>query len=830
LKAHHRHGPGPSAPPDLLADRGGEALRHERFKDAIELFKQAIRQDPRPEWKESLSEAWRGRARDLAAKHMFKEAALVLENTLAHADSVRDPLLYLTCLIRDGQQPKAAAYFLSHPEAAAEHPDLEAVAAALLVAVPRLPDPAPRATPEQIRWRELAVAARGALEAWCNGAGEQEIDQRLNAISLRSAFRPLRLLLKSLITMPSSLERTRQVLETIPPGSPFYPLRQAVTVAVGWESSPDASAWNRLTPGQQTFVAETLGLSATGSQFLARLATVELAGSRALFDFLIKQIDRPPLDVRNACLNLLPQVPDRIAQFEKSFGAFSSPERRRIQALGAEARGDWEAAGRHWQGFVTAIGGPEDPDPNARLSKGVVLRHLAALAAKHEEIETPSFDDEPVTYFLEIARAADPDHVATYLELIGHYRKDSSLEAWRELADEAVQRFPDDARVLQQALDCALSRKAYKQAEDFARRLLKINSINPGVRRQMIDLQISYARKHMRAKRPDLALGAVREALSWERPDAPHAPLRIVQGLVEGRTGEVGPAEAKLREGVALAGGGVGGWFRAGLEADLMKENHAGWLHQELVRARETPPTADAVLAVVSVAGQPEIRENRKAVVAWVRQIRPWLQQATAIDWKPAEFEAVAEMLCRFDLYDLLGNFAQSARKRDPANPAARFHAIVASNRGNSDNLKPMEHRELEELAKQALEREDFPLLNRISRFLDGDAGLGGERNAPPRHRRPVEAPEELDPGDFINMFRELLMEMPKSAAAELRKQVRDQGHERVLSKLISEMTRSPMGPEMPRPILRMLCEVMLAKAMQDGAKDPGVNRGRGFF
>ena len=816
MKAHHR--PGPSAPPGLLADRGGEALRQERFKDAIELFKQALRQDPRPEWKELLSEAWRGRARDLAAKHMFKEAALVLENTLANADSVRDPPLYLTCLIRDGQQQKAAAYFLSHPEAGAEHPDLEAVAAALLAAVPRLPDPAPRATSEQIRWRELAVAARGALEAWCTGAGEQEIDQRLNAISLRSAFRPLRLLLKSLITMPSDPERTRQVLETIPPGSPFYPLRQAVALAVGRENSPDASAWNRLTPAQQTFVADTLALPATGSQFLARLAAAELAGPGPLFSFLIKQTDRPPLDIRNACLNLLPKIPDRIAQFEKSFGVLSSSERSRIQALGAEARGDWEAAGRHWQRFVTAIGGPEDPDPNARLSKGVVLRHLAALVAKHEEIEAPSYGDDPVTYFLEIAREADPDHIATHLELIGRYREDSALEAWRELVDEAVQRFPDDARVLQQALDCALARKAYKQAEESARRLLKINSINPGVRRQMIDLQISQAREQMVAKHPDLALEAVREALSWERPEAPHAPLRIVQGLVEGRTGEAGPAEAKLREGVALAGGGVVGWFQACLEADLMQENDAGWLRRELVRACQTPPTSDAVLAVVSLAGEPAFGENREAVVALFQQIRPWLQQAAALDWKPAGFEAVAEMLRRFDLYDLLGDFAQSARERAPANPAGRFHAIVASNSGDPDNLKPTERRELEELAERAVDREDFPMLNRIRRFVDGDADL--ER----------EASEELDPGDFINMFHQFLTEIPKSTAAELRKQVRDQGHERVLSKLMSEMAQSPMGPEMPKPILRMLCEVMLAKAMQDGGKDPGVNRARSFF
>ena len=129
VKRPHRHGPGNSAPPDVLAARGGEALRQERFKEAIELFKLAIRQEPRPEWKESLADAWRGRARDLAAKSMFKEAAMVLENTIASGGPVRDPKLYLTCLIRDGQQQKAAAYLLSHPAPSGRaHEDLEALA------------------------------------------------------------------------------------------------------------------------------------------------------------------------------------------------------------------------------------------------------------------------------------------------------------------------------------------------------------------------------------------------------------------------------------------------------------------------------------------------------------------------------------------------------------------------------------------------------------------------------------------------------------------------------------------------------------------------------
>jgi hypothetical protein len=299
-----------------------------------------------------------------------------------------------------------------------------------------------------------------------------------------------------------------------------------------------------------------------------------------------------------------------------------------------------------------------------------------------------------------------------------------------------------------------------------------------------------------------------------------------MEGLIERLIGESGPAEAKVREGVALAGGGVVGWFRAGLEADLMKGNDAGWLRRELVRERQAPPTVEAVLAVASIAAEAATGDNRNVVVAWVRQIRPWLQQAAALDWKPDDFEAVAEMLCRFELYDLLGDFAQTVCERDPTSPAGRFHAIVASNKGDPDKLKPAERREIEELADRALDRHDLTMVKRISRFMDGELGLDPNVS----RRRPVEASEELDPGDFINMLRELLDEMPKSASAELRKRVRDQGRERALSKLMDEMADSSMGPGMPKSILRMLCEVMLAEAMREGAKDSGGDRRRSYF
>jgi pentatricopeptide repeat protein len=38
------------APADVLADRGRQALRAGRSKEAVEVFKQLVRQDTCPEW------------------------------------------------------------------------------------------------------------------------------------------------------------------------------------------------------------------------------------------------------------------------------------------------------------------------------------------------------------------------------------------------------------------------------------------------------------------------------------------------------------------------------------------------------------------------------------------------------------------------------------------------------------------------------------------------------------------------------------------------------------------------------------------------------------
>ena len=124
--------------PQQLSENGADALRHGRFKDATEIFKQLLRQDPRPEWKQRLADAYAGRARALAEKGMFKEAAIVLENTLGPGGITREPLLYLSCLIRQNQIQKARRVALADMATlpAAEAARLAEGAAALSLAAP----------------------------------------------------------------------------------------------------------------------------------------------------------------------------------------------------------------------------------------------------------------------------------------------------------------------------------------------------------------------------------------------------------------------------------------------------------------------------------------------------------------------------------------------------------------------------------------------------------------------------------------------------------------------------------------------------------------------
>jgi cellulose synthase operon protein C len=801
--------------PDVLAERGAQAMRLGRFKDATDIFKQLMRQDPRPEWMQRLGDAYAGRARTLAEKGMVKEAAIVLENTLAADGTIREPLLYVSCLVQQGQHQKAQRAALSNiaglpaPDAAR----LADLAAALSLAVPA-PAAGDTNSPGGKTWTEQSRAARAALEAWLQDRSSDDVDRLLGGIPLRSPFGPVRLILKSLITPPDAAAKARALLAMVPGESAFAGARDAAEAALA-DDQVLLERWGGLHPPQQRFVGDMRGLPREATALLNQIVDAERRGPAALFNALAKHgAALPENELRTACLNLLPSIPERIPEFERRFGSLAVLERGRIQALAAEAKGDWDSAAHHWHAVVKILAGENTPE--GRLAQAVVLRHLADLAVKHpntwDDPEVP--DKDPVAHYLERSLAADPDYLPATLALLERYRTNEDKEAWHRAAEAAARRFPRNVAVLLHAVNSAVARSAYKKAAGFARQVLTVDPINAAVRERMIELQLAHARKQMRAGRADLAGKTLAEAAEWELPDAPSATLRIAQALVAMTAAPGSATPDTLRAVVRDAGDDVLRWFHVALEASLM-----GWPAQrlqpfqpELETAQRSEPDRATILALVSMLGQKEIRNSRKAVAPALRRIDPYLEKGSRITWSPAEFQAIAELLAHLREFRTLHRYASDALQREPGDHTARFYQILARAEGKRDYLNDVQESELFTMLEQAAKRQDFHLVNRLQKLLIGPDASRAFRGRP----RFVSPSGALTEAEMAELMGDIGGGRPILPPHEVRAMVKELGRDPATEMLAASLDDSPMADVLSEEQMKQLCAALIAQALDN--------------
>jgi cellulose synthase operon protein C len=805
---------------DALALRGAEALRLGRFKDATDIFKQLVRQDPRPEWTRRLGDAYAGRARVLAEKDMFKEAAIVLENTLAADGTIREPLLYLSCLIRQGQHQKALRTALASmarlPAPDAEHCAEFAAALSLALPAPTAPEASP---PGAATWSEQTRAARAAIQAWLQGSSTDEVDRLLGGMGLRSPFGAVRLILKGLIVAPDARAKARALLVMVADKSAFAGARDAAEAALA-EDQDLLDRWSRLRPAQRRFVAETRGLPADAAVLLNQIQDAERRGPAALFGVLTRRgLPLPAADLRAACLDLLPAIPDRMRQFEQQFGPLSMLERYRILALAAEAKKDWDNVPHYWHAVVEALAqkAAQEAAPEARLAQAVVLRHLAELTRTHPGIwDDPNVpaDRDPVGHYLQRSIEADPDCLAATLSLLERYRTDDNPKDWYRAAEAAAQRFPSTVAVLQHAVDAAVARNAYKKAAGFARQVLTVDPINLPVRQRMIELQLAHARKQMRSGRADLAMKTMAEAAEWERPDAPSAALRIGRALAAMTAPPGNAAPDTLRAAVQEAGGGAVGWFRAALEASLMgwPEERLQPFRQELESASRSAPDRAAILALVGLLGQKEIRDSRRAIAPAMRRIEPFLGRGSRIAWPSTEFQAIAELLADLHEFRALHRYASDALQREAGDHAARFYQILARAEGDRHRLTSVQESELLTLLEQAGKRQDFHLFNRLRKLLFGPEATPGMRGS----SKPSATSEPLSESEMAQMMAGIGGSKPILPPREVRAMVNELGRDLAIDMLVAAVADSPMGDMLSEEQMTQLCVALVAQALDN--------------
>ena len=528
---------------------------------------------------------------------------------------------------------------------------------------------------------------------------------------MRSPFGPLRLILKSLITPADAAGKALGLLAMIPAGSMFAAARAAAEATLADDPAVVLARWSRLRPAQQAFVAETRGMPPTATALLNQITEAERRGPAALFTLLVKPgLPLPADELRTACLNLLPAIPEYLTQFDRRFEPLSDVERDRVLALAAELQENWRRRAGPLGWRRRGPGAAED----AGCAAGT-RRWCCATWPIWRSITRRSDGDpwtDTIADYLERSLEADPDHLPATLALIEQYRKADSPKDWHRATDLAAQRFPGNTAILLHAVDAAVARNAYKKAVGFARRVLALDPINQPVRQRMIELQLAHARNQMRSRsRRSGGEGAgAGSGVGTRRRSERAAADRPGPGGDAGRS-EPGRRTARLREAVQLAGGGTAGWFRVVLEAALM-----GWpdqrrqaMHRELANAQTGEPNRETILSLVGMLGQKEIQDSKRVVASVLWRIEPTLVGGSRIVWSPAEFQTIAASLHRLGAFDVLQRYAREAMRRDAEDQPARFYRIVAQVKGDRDRLTGAQETELYDLMEQARQPPGFP-------------------------------------------------------------------------------------------------------------------------
>ena len=230
-----------------------------RYREAIEQFKTLSRAEPPEVWREGLAAAYRGRALELEAKGMGKEALTIWDNRRQACPGLAPDPRHLALLLRLGQSEAALTGYrslLAGGESAAlaevrghfaanwlteEHPPGLATDPALA---------------EDPLLRDGSIA-RAALAAWC--AGDDEVAAvQLKAIPFRSPYRDFTTLLKALMIWEKDPIASGKLLERVAADSPFAPLAAALRLSL----LPDEEllpALGRANQPSRDFVMSLLG-------------------------------------------------------------------------------------------------------------------------------------------------------------------------------------------------------------------------------------------------------------------------------------------------------------------------------------------------------------------------------------------------------------------------------------------------------------------------------------------------------------------------------------------------------------------------------------------
>jgi tetratricopeptide (TPR) repeat protein len=810
--------------PDAIERQARADLDAGRYRDAIGHLKELLKLEARADWQAALADAYAGRARELDAKGMLKEALVMWENRAALGVGTSGAMVpdQARLLLRLGRiEPVLAAFAADDRLAAADRDRLRPVLAArLLAGDARIAEGLPDDDPV----RRHADAASAALGAYCRG-DDAALQQALAAIPYRSPYRDWVQLLKSLQLAPARPAEALALLERIADDSAFAALKRAARLALLPESA-FLDAAGKVGKGVLRFACALRGWPPERIVLHDELAQLGTAPNpKALLRLLHRhRADLGPAWARKQSLRLLSQEFPASLKWLAAVGAdrTTGDEQRLLTARAAELDGDpwdlheqWTLYARHLMVQRGAGQAASADDSGRKLRIALALRRCASSTSLLDDEPSPDPEDldRLLAAQLEASLDWDPDDRNTYLRLIDYYRRGKLLKDARRIQDRAMRRWPRDMQVLGAALDTALGAGSFKKAAGLARQMLEVDPINTDVRERLVAAHLAHARKQVPKGRPDLARKELAQAAEWARGGQAQEQLEITAGLITLLEDRKAGAEA-LRDLLARLGGGLSAQLVLALAAEGI-EIAPSKLLKQIDAPKARLQTQAELLAALS-----RLRTHLDRGGTVSRDVEAWLAPALkAAPWSSlsrGETETACDTLRRCGLQQARLRLARAALKRWDGAPVFELHAFEAKYPHGFDGRSSLDLYKLEDALERARDEGDTRTAQRIQELLRAESPFGGLPpfpfpSAPPSDLDLDEpGPAELD--SIIALIRLIgierafeLMGLPPELRRELKAMKRQLGEQAMTETLIEFLRRgADFGgaiPDLPFPL-----------------------------
>lgn len=643
-----------------LEAEAGAALGASRHKEAIEFYKELIKRERRPVWVDGLASCYAGRAHDLAAKGMVKEALVLWRNRaqLCGKPLVEEP--YFSWLLQAGEQGEMFRLLADKTLPDSTRTELETRLASTVLAMPDKALPGLPADSALLRHRTPVLEA---LAAYHRG-DFVALGEQLQAIPFRSPYRDLKPILKALALLQTDVEAARAAIARLPSDGPFERLA-AVLRATVLPGGDWLAALRGLDEDSRQLVLDIKGCPDALRPLLLEIAKLgDTPAAVPLIDLLLRYRRAIPEDKFTGLYHrLLPHLGERLFT-NTDFGKLPNEKKMHILALAGELKRVFEVAESDWIKMVELLGDTTEQ----KLRAALIWRH----AAEFHPGRNSGLDGSSLMY-LKKSLELDPEDRDSTLTVIRVLRSSNDLAQARAYLDRALPRFPKDAGVLLEAVEVALAGKAFKKAVGLAKQVLELDPINPQVRGLIGQALFSHARKQIKAHNNQAARKELGAAEEWLRTPADRTTLNLLRALAaESQTDDI---NAQLREVMADFGGSLVGAFHLLLEAGAVGRDPKTLLVRSEFDLAATP-APEAVVALAHSLNAS--RNDEKTLRAALDPLRAQLKRAANAKFSEADHLLVCEALQRIEDNGLLLAYAEAALKRWPGRPVFVYLSVNA--------------------------------------------------------------------------------------------------------------------------------------------------------